>query len=83
MEFAYKTKGVCSRNIYIDVQDGIVKSVSFEGGCNGNTKGISALVEGMNVDDVIERLSGIKCGFKDTSCPAQLAEALKIIKEQQ
>lgn len=83
MEFAYKTKGVCSRNIFIELDGNTVKSVRFDGGCNGNTKGISTLVEGMNVDDVIEKLSGIKCGFKDTSCPAQLAEALKIIKEQQ
>ncbi len=77
MQFSYKTNGVCSRNILIDVEDGIVKSVRFEGGCNGNTKGISALVEGMKVEDVIEKLQGIKCGFKNTSCPAQLAEALK------
>ena len=81
MEFAYKTNGVCPRNIYIDVEGDIVKKVQFEGGCNGNTKGISALVEGMRVDDVIEKLSGIKCGFKGTSCPDQLATALKQIKE--
>lgn len=81
MEFAYKTKGVCSRNIYIDVEGDIVKKVQFEGGCNGNTKGISALVEGMKIDDVIEKLSGLTCGFKGTSCPDQLAEALKAIKE--
>ena len=77
MEFSYKTKGVCSRQIHIEVEEGIVKKVRFEGGCNGNTKGISALVEGMKVEDVIEKLSDIKCGFKGTSCPAQLAEALK------
>ena len=77
MEISYKTKGVCSRLIKIEVEDNIVKSVKFEGGCNGNTKGISALVEGMKVEDVIKKLEGIKCGFKDTSCPAQLAEALK------
>ncbi len=77
MQFSYKTKGVCSRSILIDVEDNIVKKVQFEGGCNGNTKGISALVEGMPVDEVIARLEGIKCGFKGTSCPAQLAEALK------
>ncbi|MBE6740641.1 MAG: TIGR03905 family TSCPD domain-containing protein [Ruminococcaceae bacterium] len=83
MEIAYKTRGVCSRNIYIDVEGDVVKSVRFDGGCNGNTKGISSLVEGMKVDDVIEKLSGIRCGFKDTSCPDQLAEALRIIKDQQ
>ena len=82
MEFAYKTKGVCSRTIYINVDGDTVKSVRFEGGCNGNTKGISSLVEGMQVDEVIKRLDGIKCGFKNTSCPAQLAEALKQIKEE-
>lgn len=79
MQISYKTKGVCSRSILIDVEDNIVKKVQFEGGCNGNTKGISALVEGMPVDEVIKRLDGIKCGFKSTSCPAQLAEALKEI----
>lgn len=82
MEFAYKTKGVCSRNIFIDVEGDTIKSVRFDGGCNGNTKGISSLVEGMKVDEVIEKLEGIKCGFKDTSCPAQLAEALKLIKDE-
>ena len=77
MQISYKTKGVCSRSILIEVEDNIVKKVQFEGGCNGNTKGIAALVEGMPVDEVIARLEGIKCGFKGTSCPAQLAEALK------
>lgn len=81
MEFAYKTKGVCSRTIYVDVENNIVKSVRFEGGCNGNTKGISSLVVGMDADDVIRRLEGIKCGFKNTSCPDQLAEALKELKK--
>ena len=77
MEISYKTKGVCSRLINIEVQDGIVTKVKFDGGCNGTTKGISALVEGMKVEDVINRLEGIKCGFRDTSCPDQLAKALK------
>lgn len=80
MQYSYKTNGVCSRNIVIDVEDGVVQSVRFEGGCNGNTKGISALVVGMRVEDVIERLSGIKCGFKQTSCPDQLAQALKTME---
>ena len=80
MQISYKTKGVCSRSILIDVEDNIVKKVQFEGGCNGNTTGIAALVEGMPVDEVIARLEGIKCGFKGTSCPAQLAEALKANK---
>ena len=77
MQFSYKTNGVCSRNILIDVEDGIVRSVRFDGGCNGNTKGISALVVGMKVEEVIKRLEGIRCGFKGTSCPDQLAQALK------
>ena len=81
MEISYKTKGVCSRLINIDVENGIVKKVKFDGGCNGNTKGISALVEGMPVDEVIKRLEGIKCGFRDTSCPDQLAKALKGVNE--
>lgn len=81
MEFTYKTKGVCSSSIIIDVEDGIVMDVKFLGGCNGNLKGIGALVKGMKVDDVIERLDNIKCGFKNTSCPAQLAQALKEYKQ--
>ncbi len=79
MEISYKTKGVCSRNIIVDVEEGIVKKVKFVGGCAGNTQGVAKLVEGMKVEDVIEKLQNIKCGFKDTSCPAQLAEALKQI----
>ncbi len=80
MKFTYKTNGVCSRSIDIEVEDNIVKSVSFFGGCNGNLKGIGELVKGMSIDDVIARLEDIKCGFKNTSCPAQLAEALKQYK---
>ena len=83
MTYTYKTKGTCSRKITFDLEDGIVKNVNFEGGCNGNLKGIAALVEGMKIDDVIERLEDIKCGFKNTSCPAQLAEALKSYKKGQ
>ncbi len=77
MEITYKTTGVCSRSIIIDVEDGIVKKVKFQGGCSGNTQGLSALVVGMKVEDVIKRLEGIRCGFKSTSCPDQLAKALK------
>ena len=79
MKFTYKTNGVCSRSIDIEVENGIVTDVHFNGGCNGNTQGISALAKGMKVEDVIEKLQNIKCGFKSTSCPAQLAEALKTI----
>ena len=78
----YITKGVCSRKIDIEVNDGIVTSVKFIGGCAGNTQGVAALVKGMSVDEAIERLSGIRCGFKSTSCPDQLAEALKQLKAQ-
>lgn len=75
----YKPQGVCSQAIDIEVEDGIVKSVRFQGGCNGNTQGIAALVQGMPAEEVIRRLEGIRCGFKDTSCPDQLAKALKSI----
>ncbi len=82
MQFTYKTNGVCSRSISIEVEDGIVKNAVFIGGCNGNTQGISSLVKGMKVEDVIEKLENIRCGFKDTSCPDQLAKALKGIESQ-
>lgn len=72
----YTTKGTCSREIQFDVQDGKLHNVSFLGGCNGNLKGIGALVEGMEVTEAIKRLQGIKCGMKDTSCPDQLSRAL-------
>lgn len=77
MMYEFIPRGVCSRKIILDVEDGIVRNVEFIGGCNGNLKGISALVKGMKTEEVIDRLSGIKCGMKDTSCPAQLAEALR------
>ena len=76
----YITKGVCSRKIEIEVNEGIVANVKFVGGCAGNTQGVAALVKGMSVDEAIERLSGIRCGFKSTSCPDQLATALKELK---
>lgn len=76
MRYTYKTHGTCSRQITFEIEDGVVKNVEFFGGCNGNLKGISALVEGMKPEDVIERFSGIKCGFKRTSCPDQFALAL-------
>ncbi len=79
MKFTYKTNGVCARSIEITVEDGIVMDVNFSGGCNGNTQGISTLVKGMKVEDVISKLENIKCGFKNTSCPAQLAQALKTL----
>ena len=79
MRYSYKTKGTCSRQIDFEVENGIVVDVSFMGGCNGNLKGISELVKGMKTEDVISKLSGIKCGFKSTSCPDQLAKALSKI----
>ena len=80
MEFTCKTQGVCSREITFEIEDGKVKNVQFFGGCNGNLKGIGALVEGMDVEDVIARVEGIHCGMKATSCPDQLAQALKAVK---
>ncbi len=82
MKFSYKTSGTCSRLIHIELDGDEIKEVSFEGGCNGNLKGIGALVRGMKIDDAIERLEGIRCGFKPTSCPDQLAKALKEYKAQ-
>ena len=77
----YKTQGTCSTAINFEVKDGIIESVQFVGGCNGNTKGISALVQGMTVEEAIRRLKGITCGFKPTSCPDQLARALESIQK--
>ena len=76
MNFNYRTQGTCSRNISFDLEDGVVTNIRFEGGCNGNLKGISALAERKKAEEVIETLSGIRCGFKSTSCPDQLAKAL-------
>jgi uncharacterized protein (TIGR03905 family) len=72
----YKTKGTCSRTIEFDVDNGILRNVRFIGGCDGNLQGISQLVEGMRVEDVTQRLRGIDCGGKGTSCPDQLSKAL-------
>ena len=80
MQYTYKTKGTCSREISFEVENGKVSNVQFFGGCNGNLKGIASLVEGMDIDDVIARVEGIKCGMKQTSCPDQLAQALKEAK---
>lgn len=76
----YKTNGVCPRFIDVETENGVVKKVEFCGGCNGNTQGIAKLVEGMKVDDVIAKLKGTKCGYRDTSCPDQLAKALEQAK---
>lgn len=77
MQFEYKTRGTCSQKIFFDLEDGKVSNVQFIGGCNGNLKGIGSLVEGMKAEEVISRLEGTTCGMKSTSCPDQLAKALK------
>lgn len=82
MRFEYKTKGTCSQFIQFEIEDNKLKNVQYIGGCNGNLKGISSLVEGMDIDDVIARLEGTTCGMKATSCPDQLATALKEAKEK-
>lgn len=79
----YKTQGTCSREITFDVKDNKVTNVHFFGGCNGNLQGIGKLVEGMDIDEVISRVEGIHCGTRPTSCPDQLAKALKQYKAQQ
>lgn len=79
----YKTSGTCSKLIDFEIEDDTIKSVAFTGGCNGNLNGISSLVCGMKVDDVIAKLKGTKCGFKDTSCPDQLARALEEYKAKE
>ena len=73
----YKTKGTCSTSIDVELKDGVIDSVKFTGGCNGNLQGISALVKGMKPEEAISRLKGIRCGFKPTSCPDQLAHVLE------
>ena len=82
MQYHYNTQGTCSREIHFEIEDNKVKNVTYIGGCNGNLKGIASLVEGMDVDEVIARLEGTTCGGKPTSCPDQLATALKQAKEE-
>lgn len=83
MEYRYKPQGVCSYEMIIEVEGDTIKKVTIEGGCAGNTVGVSRLVEGMKMDEAIKRLKGIPCGFKETSCPDQLARALEKIKNCQ
>ena len=84
MDYKYKTRGTCAREISFELENGIVKNVSFFGGCNGNLKGIAALAEGKKAEEIIPLIKGIKCGFKPTSCPDQLANALQeALNEQQ
>lgn len=81
MTYEFTPRGVCSQKMIIEVEDGVVRELQVYGGCNGNLKGISSLVKGMRIEDVIERLEGIRCGMKPTSCPDQLARALKEISK--
>lgn len=83
MEYRYKTKGTCSSEMIVDLDGETIKSLKIVGGCNGNTKGLCALVQGMKAEDVVQRCKGIQCGFKQTSCPDQLAKALLQAMAQQ
>lgn len=77
MKYQYSTQGTCSYQIDLDVEDGVIKDVQFYGGCDGNLQGICSLVRGMKVEDVLPKIEGIRCGMKTTSCPDQLARALR------
>lgn len=81
MKYTYIPKGVCSQQIILDIENGIVNDLKVIGGCDGNLKGITSLVKGMKVEDVIKKLKGIKCGFKETSCPDQISKALESIQK--
>lgn len=83
MEYVYKTKGTCSRTITFDINDDVITNISFEGGCNGNLKSISKLVDGMTVSEIEEKLKGNICGFRDTSCADQLAQAVRKAYEEE
>lgn len=83
MEYTYQTSGTCSQEMIIQVEGNIIKKVTIIGGCKGNTAGISKLVEGMKIDEVIKKLKGTPCGTRGTSCPDQLAKALEEIKDKQ
>lgn len=82
MQFKYQPRGTCARGITFEIEDGKVRNVRFEGGCSGNTQGVARLVEGLTPDEVVEKLSGIRCGFKPTSCPDQLAQAVAAAANQ-
>ena len=83
MTIQYKTRGVCSQQMNVKLEAGVVKSVEVLGGCHGNLQGIARLVEGMKAEEAIAKLSGIRCGNKATSCPDQLSKALKIALEEE
>lgn len=82
MTYTYTPRGVCSRQFSFDIEDGVVRDLQVVGGCNGNLQGISQLVKGMSVDEVVTRLRGIRCGMKPTSCPDQIARALEELKNR-
>lgn len=82
MKYTYYTKGTCSQAIEFEIEDGVLHNVQFYGGCDGNTQGVSRLVEGMKVEEVLAKLEGIRCGFKPTSCPDQLTKAIRQAMEQ-
>lgn len=83
MTYQYRTKGTCSSQILLEIVDGKVHNVQFIGGCSGNTQGVARLIEGMDVDEAISRIKGIRCGMRPTSCPDQLAKALELAKSEQ
>ncbi len=83
MTYQYRTKGTCSSQILLEIVDGKVHNVQFIGGCSGNTQGVARLIEGMDVDEAISRMKGIRCGMRPTSCPDQLAKALELAKSEQ
>ncbi len=82
MDYTFIPRGVCARKITFDIEGNTVRNVRFSGGCSGNTQGLAKLAEGMDADELIERLSGIRCGFKGTSCPDQLAKAVAEAKNR-
>lgn len=82
MKYTYYTQGTCSQAIEFEIEDGLLKHVQFYGGCHGNTQGVSALVEGMKVEEILKRLEGIRCGYKSTSCPDQLCRAIRQAMEK-
>ncbi len=82
MKYSYRTEGTCSQAIEFEIEDGVLRNVSFYGGCHGNLQGICRLVEGMKTEDVIKKLKGIRCGYKDTSCPDQLCRAIEAAEKK-
>ena len=83
MHYSYRPRGVCSQNFDFDLEDGKIVSLKVTGGCDGNLKGIASLLAGMEIDEAIRRMEGIRCGFKSTSCPDQLAKALRAFRDEQ